>query len=281
MKKEQLFLMFVMALLPMTELAAQAFVKDGLVFRCYDQEEGALVVDVEDKSFTGEYVIPDLVVNPHDGLEYTVRIIDENAFDGAQMSAVTLPAGLVKIDEEGFNECVNLTAITFPSTVRYLGEDAFDGCTSLKTVTIVGTDLEFIVEGCFAGCTALTDIYIFREVASTEELPILGKTFEDEDFQRISLHVPPSSFDFYKAHEEWGKFFDIVMLTDEEMAAIDHGNGDSEATAVGSVRSEKLPTVRKSVSKGQLLIRSGRTVYNALGMDASKSGLYQCAESRW
>lgn len=49
---------------------------------------------------------------------------------------VTIPNGIIKIDNGAFQNCKNLSEITIPSSMITIGEAAFAECESLKSVTI-------------------------------------------------------------------------------------------------------------------------------------------------
>lgn len=49
---------------------------------------------------------------------------------------VTIPNGIIKIDNGAFQNCKNLNEITIPSSMITIGEAAFAECESLKSVTI-------------------------------------------------------------------------------------------------------------------------------------------------
>lgn len=114
-------LLLIFALAPL--LASADVTKDGIFYRCY--EDGAYVTQV-DKSVTGDVVIPASVTDT-DGEVYTVVVVDENAFQERTITAITLPAGIRKINEDAFSACSSLKDFTLlgatPPTVH---KEAFD-----------------------------------------------------------------------------------------------------------------------------------------------------------
>ena len=70
---------------------------------------------------------------------------------------VTLPATLMHIGNNAFQECGNLIAITLPVGLTHIGDRAFLGCENLTTITLPA-GLSHIGDGAFSGCGNLTAI---------------------------------------------------------------------------------------------------------------------------
>ena len=130
------FLTMFAALLTVASANAAAFLKNGLVYRCYSVEEGAIVVDMEDDYKVDSLVIPETIVDPDDGVEYPVKKIDEMALADGVFTVVTLPSSLNYIDEDAFSDCQNLTRIyCFAAEPPRLNSEAF-GEDDFKNITI-------------------------------------------------------------------------------------------------------------------------------------------------
>ena len=115
---------------------ASIVVKDGLVYRCYSVEEGAIVVDMEDDCKVDSLVIPETIVDPEDGVEYPVKKIDEMALHDGVFTVVTLPSSLNYIDEDAFSDCRNLIRIyCFATEPPRLNSEAF-GEDDFKNITV-------------------------------------------------------------------------------------------------------------------------------------------------
>ena len=84
---------------------------------------------------TGNLIIPESI--EYEGLQYSVRSIDEGAF---------------------YN-CSGLTSITIPNSVTSIGQSAFRGCSRLTSVNI-GNSVTSIGSNAFAGCSNLTEINV-------------------------------------------------------------------------------------------------------------------------
>jgi hypothetical protein len=97
-----------------------------------------------------------------------VRGIGQQAFaECANLTTVTIPAGVTTIGERAFWRC-GLTTVTIPDSVTAIGMGVFYGCSSLKSVTIpVGVTT--IGKGAFAGCLGLTSVSIPADVTTIGE----------------------------------------------------------------------------------------------------------------
>lgn len=60
--------------------------------------------------------------------------ISDNAFSGANIESVTIPAGYVEIGASAFSGCASLSSVSLPATVTVVGDNAFDGCSALASV---------------------------------------------------------------------------------------------------------------------------------------------------
>ena len=87
--------------------------------------------------------------------------------DCAELTSVSLPAGLEEMGSNVFRCCESLTSITIPAGVTSIGGDFFYGCTSLKSVTL--PDSLWDAGGCtFMDCTSLTSVRLpanLRDIA--------------------------------------------------------------------------------------------------------------------
>ena len=89
----------------------------------------------------------------------TLAEIESHAFTGTGIIRLVLPEGLSYLGSGCFYECRKLEAVQLPSTITFISDYTFDSCTSLTTVVMPQMpELEYINEGAFYGCTALTDI---------------------------------------------------------------------------------------------------------------------------
>ena len=123
----------------------------GLAYIINEDGEGYTVSHVgfcEDR----DIVIPD---------EYkgkTVTAIGKGAFEKAKyVSGVTLPSGLITIEERAFAECAGLTGIEIPDGVTSIADKAFALCAGLTEIELPDS-LTSIGKIVFNGCVSLTQI---------------------------------------------------------------------------------------------------------------------------
>lgn len=146
----------------------------------------------------------DIVEIPSDYKGAPIVRIEAGAFEGQEITSVTIPNSVTSIGEGAFKNCVNLTSVAIPNSVTYIGKGAFEGCEKLESITlpfvgeksdgmgdltikwIFGADVpsslkmvvvtggERIAKGAFSGCdiTALT--IPFLDECTVEEL--FGRT---------------------------------------------------------------------------------------------------------
>jgi len=88
-------------------------------------------------------------------LPVTLIIIGPNQ----NITSVTIPSGIARIEDSAFQDCPKLTSVTIPDTVTSIGGGAFSGCTSLRSITISASVKE-IGQNAFRNCTSLTNVTI-------------------------------------------------------------------------------------------------------------------------
>ena len=95
---------------------------------------------------------------------------DAGAFkDCTDLSNITIPGNVTKIDEYAFEDCISLESVTFEenSQLTSIGNATFDGCSSLTSVDISRcTKLTSIDSSAFYGCSSLTSVTIPDSVTS-------------------------------------------------------------------------------------------------------------------
>lgn len=95
-------------------------VNNGITYRI--DENGATITAAE--ATLAEANIPSAV--EFEGNQYPVIKINDNVFaDNTNLTAVTLPEGLVEIGTYAFRECKNLESVAFPESLTTLGDYAF------------------------------------------------------------------------------------------------------------------------------------------------------------
>ena len=107
----------------------------------------------------GNVVIPKVVVDKN-GNEYQIVEIGSSVFAGYEnLTTITIPDSVTKIEDRAFQDCKSLTSITIPESVTYIGSSAFSRCKSLTSITIPES-VTYINNEVFYGCENLTSITI-------------------------------------------------------------------------------------------------------------------------
>lgn len=149
----------------------------------YYLENGEAMVFTQDKSLSGNIVIPEKVV--YNGVEYFVNDIAASAFKESKsivsivlpnsitrirdycfahcsaLTSITLPENLTSLDDGCFSYCTSLTDIFLPNSVTTLGNSCFWGCSGFTSITLP-ENLVSLGDGCFQSCSNLTSI-VFPE----------------------------------------------------------------------------------------------------------------------
>jgi len=120
-----------------------------------------------------------------------VTAIKGYAFNGTNITSVTLPSSMKEVSGYAFYGASKLTSVSIPSSVTSIGSYAFEFCTSLKSITIPAS-VKTIGNGAFYGCTALANVYF------NEGLQIVGAyAFENTALTAVSLPFTINSIGSY------------------------------------------------------------------------------------
>lgn len=76
-----------------------------------------------------------------------------------KFATATLPESVLKIEANGFYNCVNLPAIILPASLQKIGAASFVGCSSLTSLDIPASTSKIEI-GNFTGCTNLETINV-------------------------------------------------------------------------------------------------------------------------
>ena len=135
----------------MTTNSAFAEVIDGLNYKLHSETKTAVLLPKTDGKYSGDIIVPEKV-KASDGLEYSVVSFENRCFaDCVNLTSISIPASVTKLNAYCFYGCSSLTSVTIPTSVTELKAYCFYGCRSLTSVTIPAsvTSLE---EKCFDGC---------------------------------------------------------------------------------------------------------------------------------
>ena len=162
----------------------------GIKYRLDENTSTAEVI--KKRGYKGEIIIPESVEDSvkkrgckgSGGKEYSVNSIAESAFKGcSSLTAITIPASVMRIGESAFEGCSSLTAITIPASVTRIGESAFEGCSSLTAITIPNSVTSIGVHA-FKGCSSLTVINYGGTIEQWGKI-----TLEDEWNKKVPAKV--------------------------------------------------------------------------------------------
>ena len=93
-------------------------------------------------------------------------MIDDRAFEGSNITSVTIPESITSISGGAFRLFRNMKSITIPDGITIIGEGAFYGCSNLTSVTIPDS-VTRIDRWAFEGCGKLERIVFERDTPST------------------------------------------------------------------------------------------------------------------
>lgn len=73
-----------------------------------------------------------------------VKHIEDDAFNGSTLSAITFPNGLLSIGSHAFANCNSLKTITVPATVTEIGDAPFASCELLTAIKVEEGNTQFV-----------------------------------------------------------------------------------------------------------------------------------------
>lgn len=139
-----------------------------------------------------------------------VTTIGAYAFCGVGQQSITLPSGVVKLEEYAFSDCYSLQSISLNEGLKTINWGAFSYCWNLSAITLPST-LQEIGDGVFSSCEKLKDV-----TCMATEPPFTGYYTDFrlfgyyDDMSGVTLHVPAGSESAYQAVVGWKDFGTIV-----------------------------------------------------------------------
>lgn len=107
----------------------------------YEMSNGKIII-------TGYLGTDQEIFIPSEINERPVTVIGEDAFEGYDMTHITIPDSVVEIDEHAFADCVCLTSVKLSKGLEIIGEYAFRDCEALSEIVCPDTVIR-IDEGAF------------------------------------------------------------------------------------------------------------------------------------
>ena len=119
------------------------------------------------------YVIPETFINPEDGLEYKVVGIGERAFDGHNLTEITIPGSVKTIGNSAFENLIGLTTVTMLEGIETIGDNAFYNCIALNEINIP-EGVTTIGDSAFAECANATTLTIPSSIVEIKDNAFIG-----------------------------------------------------------------------------------------------------------
>ena len=188
----------------------EEFLKQDITYSSYEDSNTHGVfyfesIDSETVKITGysgpvemhSVTIPTSVKTGEDTYK-TVTTIAKKAFHAvSSVQSLTIPEGIIVIEDYAFAECVQMTSVSLPSTLETIGtaaflqcgitsltlptsekltkigERAFSKCNNLETVTIPG-NIKTVGTAAFYKCAGLKKVVLAEGVTTVENLGFQG-----------------------------------------------------------------------------------------------------------
>lgn len=145
----------------------------GIWYNIVTKAEKAEVTKPDVGNYSGIIKIPSTIV--YEGVTCKVTAIGSGAFAWGEMTSVTIPNTVTKIDAVAFRWCENLKSISIPNSVTEIGPSAFDGCLALSSVSL-SQSIKKIDNSVFKGCKSLKSIVIPEGVTNIDMYAFSGCT---------------------------------------------------------------------------------------------------------
>ena len=164
-----------------------------------------------------------------------VSVIDKQAFMGcSRITSLTIPNTIYAIEDSAFYGCSGVKTLDLGTSVTFVSNYAFASCSSLQDI-FIPKSVTALCAGAFQDCSMLQDVMLDKDtknlsvdggvfmgcvnLATITSLAITPPAldnqhggFEPTTLQRVTLLVPHSSVDGYRAAEAWGDFANISPL---------------------------------------------------------------------
>ncbi|MDO4462456.1 MAG: leucine-rich repeat protein [Bacteroidia bacterium] len=159
---KQIFALVLVCVMALPAIAQQQFREEvvpgiSLVYETLDEQDGA--VQVKGMEWAEEtdvaIAIPEAVT--HNGTQYKVVAIGENAFRNRDITEVVLPQTIRVIKRNAFTDCRYMRSIVLNEQLEEIMFEAFRGCMNLQQINFPSS-LKRLERGIFQDCFAIKHI---------------------------------------------------------------------------------------------------------------------------
>ncbi len=158
-------------------------------------------------------------------LPNSVKTIDNFSFSwNAKMTSFTCGTGLINLEHHALHMNESLENVILNEGLQTIGANGISVNQKLKTLTIPSTVMS-IDSLAVNFDTSMTDLYMLPVNPPATNGRMYNVDAWD-GYSSVTLHVPSSSLDAYKAHEEWGKYVRIQG----DLSGISTIEGNAELT---------------------------------------------------
>lgn len=266
--------------------------QDGITYQLYDDNTAILT---KRQGALDDIVLPSTIT--HNGKDYTLTRIGNNAFCESGILSITIPNTVTTIGDAAFYGCSDLTSVTIPNSVSTIEGYAFYSCKNLRSVTI-GAFVQSIGKNAFSGCSMLKEVIFFPTAQPVVDFDVFGGRSEgcmfkcyvdnyDYDFVNELVCLPFNDADMLRYRSSVTDAINIaaskVALNDDDKTAIDgYKNAISEGDDVvgnelAAHRVIALAGIRQALPSDGLL-EEEQTVVNgkiaSINSATSLAGIY-------
>jgi major membrane immunogen (membrane-anchored lipoprotein) len=153
------------------------------------------------------------------------QTIKASAFYESPLTSVTLPNGLLAIENDAFSEMPKLTSIIIPDTVTSVGDNCFGNDEALKSATW-SKACNAIPDSAFNACTSLSDFVIPTNVSTIGNASFVGTALTSVDIPSKVTSIGAETF------KKCQKLLKVTLPNDDVLSA---GGIFQECTALESI----------------------------------------------
>lgn len=191
MRQGRKWLLMAMLFVAFNAMAESVWVDDV----CYDLIPDNNTAKVSTGLFaSGDVVIPRVVT--HEGVDYVVVSVEDNAFMGRNITSVVLPESVKRIGSYAFAQCRGLSSVALPKGGVDIRSYAFANCSSLNSIVFPEGEVT-VGERAFIYCSGLVSVTVSENVNLTTG----GEVFyECDKLERVEIYCENVD-DWFRSNE--------------------------------------------------------------------------------